>query len=176
MPFLPDCSSPASRRVILGLCVVVAAFALLTFWQVEDAWYTAGLFLLTLILGFAVFVLIWLAALQTHRLSRALRDSLGLVTLVVLAAMAGRGLSQAELRPAQERAETLVAAIAEHQRVHGVLPESLSAIEAALPPPMNKLHKITYQPKLDGTFTLFFQPSWYRHEYSSLARSWKVYD
>lgn len=156
--------------------MVVAALALLTFWQGEDAWRCAGWLLLTLGAGIVVFVRIWLGALRTHGASRALRDSAGLVALFILGTVAGSWLRKADLKPTKERVEMLAAAIAEHQRTHGSLPESLSAVEAALPQSSRKVYKITYQPRADGTYALFFQPAWYRHEYSAATRTWKMRD
>ncbi len=154
----------------------MAALTLQTFWQGEDAWHSAALLLLALTVGCAVFVLIWLKGLLTKRLSRALRESLGLVALFILSSVAGNSLRKADLRPTKERVEALAGAIAEHQRSHGKLPDSLNVIEGSLPHSSHKLHEISYKPRPDGTYTLFFQPSWYRHEYFPGTRSWVMTD
>ncbi len=163
---------PPRRRFLLWLGVCVASLALLTFWKGEDAWSAAGWMLLTLGLGFAVLVLIWLGGIQSGRLLRALGQSAGLGIAVVLAAMVGHQLREADLKPTRERVEMLAAAIAEHQRSQGALPESINGIESSLPAASAKLYPIRYQPRPEGTFTLYFQPSWYRHEYFPATRSW----
>ncbi|OYW75736.1 MAG: hypothetical protein B7Z37_11990 [Verrucomicrobia bacterium 12-59-8] len=149
---------------------------MLSSWKGEDAWSAAGWFLITLGMGFVVFVLIWLGGIRTDRLLRALGESAGLVVAVVLAAMAGGLLREAELKPTRERVEMLAAAITEHQRSQGTLPESLNGIESLLPSPSHKLYPISYKQRPDGTFTLNFQPSWYRHTYSPASRSWMTSD
>jgi hypothetical protein len=172
MSFKPYFSSSALRRASLALGVCVTVLALLSSWKGEDAWSAAGWWLLTLGLGFAVLVLIWLGGFRAGRPLRALRDSAGLGVAVVLAAIVGHRLSQAELRPTRERVELLAAAIAEHQRSQGSLPASVDGIESALPASYAKVYPIQYKPRPDGTFTLYFQPAWYRHEYFPANRSW----
>ena len=169
---MPAFASPFFRLVLLGLGVCVSALAVLTSWKGEDAWSAGGWLLLTLGLCVVVFVLIWIGGLRADRPLRALRDSAGLGMAVVLASMVGHHLCQAELRPTRERVEMLAAAIAEHQRSHGALPESLHVIESSLPSPTSKLYPIQYKPRPDGTFSLYFRPSWYRHEYFPATHSW----
>lgn len=172
MTFSLDLSSPSSRRISVGLGVLAAASALLAFWKSEDAWGSAAWFLLSAGLGFAAFALIWLARLKTRQPLLALRDSAGMAVVVALAAMAGHQLREAELRPTKDRAETLAAAIIEHQRTHGALPVSVNEIEATLPRSTQHLYQISYKPRGNGSFTLVFSPSWYRHEYYPATRSW----
>lgn len=156
----------------MGLGALAAASALLAFWKGEDAWGSAAWFLLAAGLGFAALVLIWLGRLHARQPLQALRDSTGITVAVALATMAGHQLQEAELRPTKERAETLAAAIIEHQRTHGALPVSVSEIEATLPRPTQHLYQISYKPRGNGSFTLVFSPSWYRHEYFPATRSW----
>ena len=176
MPSVPDLPSPACRRAILALGALAAALAMQAFWRGEEAWSAAVWLLSAAGLGFVVFVLIWLSGLKAQRLLRALRDSAVLGLIMALFAVAGNLLRENQLRPTKQRVEMLATAISEHQRVHGVLPQSLDEIEATRTSPTDGLYPISYKPQSDGTFTMFFTPSWYRHEYSSARRSWRVFD
>lgn len=156
--------------------VLAAALALVAAWKGEDAWAAAGWMAGAGGLGLVVLVLIWHGGLKASRPLRAVRDSIALGVVMTLATVSGELRRDMDLRPTKARVERLAAAIAEHQRVHGALPESLAGMESALPATSLKIYPISYRPQPDGSFTLFFKPAWYRHEYSSRRRSWKVMD
>ena len=176
MTFAPARSSTATSFVLLGLGLSAASLAFLTSSKGEDAWLAGGLFLLTAVLALLSFAGIWFRGIKAHRSLRALRDTCVLVAVLIVAAILGHQMRYRELTPTMQRIEVLTAAITEHHRTHGSLPDSLAEIDASLPKPGSPLHKITYKPGLNGEFTLFFQPSWYRHSYSSATRSWVVRD
>lgn len=169
-------TSSTSSRVLLGLGLSAAVLAFLTSAQGEDAWLAAGLFLMAALLGFVTFASIWLPVIKTRRPLVALRGSLVFAAVMVVAALAGQGMRKADLRPTMQRVESLATAVTEHHRTHGMLPVSLAEIEASLPPPDRRLYDITYHPGVNGEFSLYFQPSWYRHEYSSFTALWVVHD
>ncbi|WP_395736343.1 hypothetical protein [Prosthecobacter sp.] len=173
----PDVSSTASRWVLLVLGVLAAALALLAAWKGEDAWAAAGWMVAASGLGLVVLVCIWHGGLKAGRPLRALRDSIALGVAMVLAAVSGQLRRDIDLSPTKARVERLAAAIAEYQRGHdGALPESLEGIESALPTTTFKTYPISYKRQPDGTFSLYFQPAWYRHEYFPAKRSWTMVD
>lgn len=176
MPSAPDRSSTTGSILLLGLGLLAAALAFLASSKGEDAWLAAGYFLFTAILALVLLVVIWIRRIKAQRPLQALRDTCVLVAVLIVATILGHRMRYRELTPTMQRIEVLAAAITEHHRTHGSLPASLAEIDSSLPKPDSSLHKISYKPGLHGEFTLFFQPSWYRHAYSSATLSWIVHD
>ncbi len=176
MPSATDRSPTAAPFVHLGLGLSAAALTFLTFSKGEDAWLAAGYFLFTATLALVSFVMIWIRGIKAHRPLPALRDTFVLVAILIFATILGHQMRYRKLTPTMQRIETLAAAITEHHRTHGALPASLTELDGSLPKPDSPLHKISYKPGLNGEFTLYFQPSWYRHSYSSATRSWVLRD
>ncbi|MBN8419897.1 MAG: hypothetical protein J0L73_13345 [Verrucomicrobia bacterium] len=176
MPSAPARSLNAASFVLLGLGLSAAALAFLTSFPAEDAWLAAGYFLFPAILTLLSFVVIWFRGIKAHRPLPALRDTCVLAAVLIFATILGHQMRYRELTSTMQRIEALAAAITEHHWIHGALPASIAELDASLPKPDRPLYKISYKPGLNGQFTLFFQPSWYRHAYSSATHSWVVSD